>query len=74
MSDYSQEEIDKIANEIKVMDQILLCSAWRFAKVGDPRFRRDLITSEGKFLGDLFSETLKAKGGFTPEISKRLGW
>lgn len=73
MSDYTQEQIDKIAEEIKSMNQLSLCYAWRFSKIGDARFRTDLITSEGKSLGDLFSETLKEKGGFTPEISKQIG-
>jgi hypothetical protein len=24
--------------------------------------------------GDYFADTLKARGGFTPEISRRIGW
>jgi len=74
MNDYTQEQIDQFAKEIKVMDQFSLCYYWRFSKAGNPRFRTDLITTEGKSLGDLFSEELKAKGGFTPEISKLIGW
>ena len=48
------------------MSQRELCSKWRFAPVGDPLFAGDT--------GDYFSKVLKEKGGFTPEISKDLGW
>jgi len=74
MSDYTQEQIDAMETEIKEMGHYALCTAWRFSSVGDPRFRSDLITSSGKSLGDIFSERLRAFGGFTPEISKAIGF
>jgi len=39
---------------------------WRFAKSGEPL----LQGNTGKY----FAEVLEKKGGFTPEISKHLGW
>ncbi|HLD98166.1 MAG TPA: hypothetical protein VI815_02490 [Candidatus Nanoarchaeia archaeon] len=74
MAELTQQQIDSIAETIKAMDQYTLCRNWRFAPSGTLMFRKDLITSEGKSLGDLFSDTLKEKGGFTSEISKELGW
>ena len=72
---YAQEQIDEIAKEINGMEHYSMCSAWRFAKDADPRFRSDLITTEGKSLGTLFKERLFDHfGGFTPDISKSLGW
>ena len=43
-----------------------MCSKWRFAKSGDPLLQGDT--------GDYFAKVMKEKGGFTPEISKDLGW
>ena len=52
--------------EIDGMTQEQLCSRWRFAPSGDLLFQGDT--------GDYFSKVMKEKGGFTPEISKKLGW
>ena len=52
--------------QIDAMSHYELCRKWRFAKVGDP-----LLQGEA---GEYFSKVLKEKGGFTPEISKELGW
>ena len=74
-TDHTQENIDAIAKEIETMDHQSMCSAWRFGKSGDAKFRRDLKTSDGRNLGDIFSDRLfKHFGGFTPEISKSIGW
>lgn len=51
---------------IDSMTQYELCSKWRFASCGDPLFQGDT--------GKYFSKVLVDKGGFTPEISKSLGW
>ena len=48
------------------MTQEELCREWRFAPGGDSLFQGDT--------GSYFSKVLKEKGGFTPEISKKLGW
>ncbi len=75
MNEYTQEQIDALAKEIDAMEHYAMCAAWRFAKDADPRFRSDLIASDGKSLGDHFKERLYDHfGGFTPEISKSLGW
>jgi hypothetical protein len=51
---------------IDSMSQEDLCRRWRFAPAGDPLFQGEC--------GKYFSERLKEKGGFTPEISKGLGF
>ena len=51
---------------IDSMSQFELCKKWRFAPIRDPSLQGDI--------GDYFSKVLKEKGGFTPEISKVLGW
>ena len=56
------EQKERIDN----MTQGELCKKWRFAPMGDPLLQGDT--------GDYFSKILKEKGGFTPEISKGLGW
>ena len=61
----TQEEIDHLKRKIDLMDQEELCRRWRFSPVGNP-----LLAGE---VGDYFAAKLKEKGGFTPEISKRLG-
>jgi len=53
-------------SQIDNMSQEELCRKWRFAPVGDPLLQGDT--------GEYFSKVLKEKGGFTPEISKKLGW
>ena len=58
----SPEQKAKIDN----MTQLELCKIWRFAPVGDSLLQGDT--------GDYFSKALKEKGGFTPEISKQIGW
>ena len=52
--------------QIDSMSQEELCRRWRFAPVGDSLFQDDT--------GEYFSKVLKEKGGFTPEISKKLGF
>ena len=58
--------LDEIKNEIDQMSHYELCRVWRFAKIGDPRFQGEA--------GDYFAQKLKEAGGFTPEISKAIGW
>lgn len=57
---------DEQKKQIDLMSQYQLCQKWRFAPAGDPLLANDT--------GDYFSKVLKEKGGFTPEISKQLGW
>jgi hypothetical protein len=51
---------------IDAMSQYELCSMWRFAPTGEPLLQGDT--------GEYFSKKLVEKGGFTPAISKQLGW
>ena len=64
-------EDDKVTPEIKIqidsMEHYEMCKVWRFSPSGDPR----LTGAAGLY----FQERLfKHFGGFTPEISKSLGW
>ena len=53
--------------EIDQMSRIEMCRLWRFAELGNP-----LLQEEA---GDYFKNRLfKELGGFTPEISKQIGW
>jgi hypothetical protein len=65
---YSEEEIKQMEAQIEAMTQYDMCLRWRFAKSGDPFFRRDLP------LFEKFNKRFKELGGFTPEISKDIGW
>lgn len=52
---------------IDSMSRYDLCKMWRFSAVGEP-----LLAGEcGKYF---YQALFKEKGGFTPEISKSLGW
>lgn len=56
-----------LKSQIDAMSHYELCRLWRFAEIGNPLL-------QGK-TGDYFSYRLfKHFGGFTPEISKSLGW
>lgn len=49
------------------MSQYDMCRLWRFARTGEPLLQGDT--------GQYFKKVLfEQKGGFTPEISKNLGW
>ena len=69
-SEFTQEEIDKALSEIETMDHYTMCMLWRFSGIDlQLYFRSDLPTGK-RFKERLFDEF----GGFTPEISKQLGW
>ena len=53
-------------DQINAMSQYEMCKLWRFAKCPHPLLQDDT--------GDYFAKRLKEKGGFTPEISKSIGW
>lgn len=59
-------DIDRLKKQIDGMSQMELCCKWRFAQTGDP-----LLSGE---VGQYFADKLKEKGGFTPDISKAIGW
>ena len=66
LSDEEQKEISLKA-EIDVMSREEMARRWRFAPVGDPMFQGEV--------GDYFKERFFGElGGFSPEISKKIGW
>ena len=67
-SEFTKEEIEQLENEIDSMSQMDMARRWRFARSGDPMFRSDLP------LYEKFEKRFKELGGFTPEISKAIGW
>ena len=68
LGDFTKEEIEEINRKIDNMSHEEMCRAWRFSPSGDPIFRNDLP------FYDRFKKRFDALGGFTPEISKRIGW
>jgi hypothetical protein len=52
--------------EIDAMGQLQMAAVWRFAKTGDPRLQGEA--------GDYFQRCFNKLGGFTPAISKAIGW
>lgn len=66
--EFSKEEIEELEREIESMSHVEMASRWRFAPIGDPMFRLDLPIYEK------FEKRFKKFGGFTPEISKSIGW
>ena len=62
MSD--SDELAKIA----ALTRYEACRLWRFAKIGHPWM------VSGTVVGDAFAARFKELGGFSPEISKELGW
>ena len=59
------EELEQGKKDIDSMSQEDMARLWRFASSGHPYFIRDTE------LANYFSEKFK---GFTPEISKSIGW
>ena len=64
MSDLTPE----LKQEIDDMSQLEMAHHWRFDSTPSRYFGNSLE------VGDYFQKVFKEKGGFTPEISKRLGW
>jgi len=57
---------NEMKKKIDLMSQEEMCRLWRFAPSGHPYFCGEA--------GDYFKMKMKEKGGFTPEISKKIGW
>lgn len=69
MKEYTQQEIETALKRIESMNHREMCRLWRMTEGESIYFRSDLPT------GDAFKNRLfKHFGGFTPEISKELGW
>ena len=62
----TEQQIKKLLEEIENMSRIEMCRKWRFEPVGSPYLTGDV--------GVRFRERLSELGGFSPEISKEIGW
>jgi hypothetical protein len=62
------EQISSYLVQISTMSHIQMAHKWRFAECGDPMFDRRYPLFEA------FDKRFKEFGGFTPEISKAIGW
>ena len=60
--------VDPEVEKINSMSQYEMASLWRFAPSGHPWF------DGTKPYFKIFDKRFKELGGFTPEISKQLGW
>lgn len=67
--EFTQQEIEEALAEIETLDHYDMCRMWRFGEAKPIYLRNDIPT------GAAFSKRLfQHFGGFTPEISKSLGW
>lgn len=57
---------DEKKAEIDAMSRTMLCYKWRFAKIGDEFWQGEA--------GEYAAKRLSELGGFSPEISKQIGW
>lgn len=55
-----------LKKQIDEMSREDMCRKWRFAPAGDPCFAAEA--------GDYFQERFNTLGGFSAEISKKIGW
>lgn len=58
---------EEMKRDIDAMSHYDLCRRWRFAKSGDPYFQGEV----GEYFKTRLFDHFK---GFTPAISKSLGW
>lgn len=63
----TEDEIKEI-EKINQMSQIEMARLWRFAPSGHPWFDKT------KPFFEVFNKRFKELGGFTPTISKAIGW
>jgi hypothetical protein len=68
MNEPTETELEQLRIEISQMSHYQMARRYRYAPSGDPMFRFDLP------LNRLFMERFKQLGGWTPEISKQVGW
>ena len=68
LKDFTPAEIAAINSQIDDMSHEEMCRLWRFSPSGNPIFRSDL-----PFFAR-FEKRFKEFGGFTPAISKSIGW
>ncbi len=61
-------EIEEYKKKIDAMTRTEMCRAWRFHKIGSVYFNSELP------LYDYFKARFDKLGGFSPTISKEIGW
>ena len=59
--------VPKTIEEVEQMTRLELCRLWRFAHVSEFWQRDNPVANAAK-------ERLDTLGGFSPEISKQIGW
>ena len=64
----TDEQIDDWKLQIDQMSREEMCRLWRFAPAGHPCFTTSTPVTA------YFKERFDSLGGFSPEISKRIGW
>ena len=64
----TDEQIENVKEEISNLSRHEMCRLMRFAPIGHPYFDTSLPFNE------VFKVRFDKLGGFSPEISKRLGW
>jgi zona occludens toxin (predicted ATPase) len=57
---------DEMKQRIDAMTREEMARQWRFAPMGDPMFQGET--------GDYFGQRFRELGGFSPAISKDIGW
>lgn len=60
------KDVEELKEDIDSWNQEELCYRWRFEPIGSPYFQEDV--------GTHFKKAMIRAGGFTPEISKKIGW
>ncbi len=65
----TDDEIDEWKKKIDAMSQEDMCRLWRFTAPGT----NPIFDTTGPLYAH-FDAKFKKLGGFTPEISKRIGW
>jgi hypothetical protein len=68
LSDYTQEQIDAEMAKIRAMTPYEMGRLWRYAPSGHPYFDHRLP------FGEVFQARFKELGGWTPSLSKEVGW
>jgi hypothetical protein len=61
------ESDEAVIARINTMTHEQMAHAWRYAPTGDAQFRSGLVYDAWKARFDAF-------GGWTPEVSKQIGW
>ena len=64
----TEEELENYKAEIEHMSRFNMARLWRFAPSGHPFFDNTLP------LFEIFKARFDSLGGFSPAISKELGW